>query len=216
MNDNTNTPDPNNQPIFNVPSIILVGLVLFLGIHFYVDQLSPEEQYKFIIDFAFIPSLLQESLDWNALRRLITFQFVHGHWPHVIMNAFGLLAFGSASVQRLGARKSFDIFVISGLGGAFAHAFLFNFPETPMVGASAGISGLLAIVFLRLQEQGFYPKGLKGLLPVSLVWIAINAAIGFINIPGMAFMNVAWIAHIGGYVVGLFMGQYYFSNISKI
>lgn len=83
--------------------------------------------------------------------RLITFQFLHGDLFHVLFNMYALYMFGPI-VERWWRSKPFLIFyLVSGMAGALFFALLWALPgvldgtspNTPLVGASAGIFGIL-------------------------------------------------------------------------
>jgi membrane associated rhomboid family serine protease len=62
------------------------------------------------------------------------------------------------------------------------------------------ISGVFGAVLMLMRYVG----SLTSLLPVAIVWIAINVFFGvFGGTPGAGGDPVAWTAHIGGFVYGL-------------
>jgi len=154
--------------------------------------------------------------------RVITFQFLHAGPAHVFFNMFGLYMFGSIVEQHLGGRRYAAFYLVSGVCGglmyfilnAIAQVFasfqwpqipglLFTSPTTPLVGASAGVFGVImacayiapnAVVQLILPPV---PIRLK-LLAYGYVGIALfNVLLGGQNQGGDA-------AHIGGAVAGYF------------
>ena len=69
-----------------------------------------------------------------------------------------------------------------------------------MIGASGSISGVFGGVLMLMRYVG----SLTSLLPVAGIWIALNVFFGiFGGTPGAAGEQVAWVAHIGGFVYGL-------------
>ncbi len=96
--------------------------------------------------------------------RFIGFQFLHANFQHLLFNMIGLFFFGPLVEQYLGGKRYLAFYLLCGIFGAilylilnlggymFAEAIpglLFNDTATPLVGASAGVFGvLLAGAFL--------------------------------------------------------------------
>ena len=97
-------------------------------------------------------------------------------------------------------------------GGAFFSVFHLNDP-TLLVGASGGITGLLGgLVRFAFHRPHSKPESAKGVLPLtdksvlilSAVIIAMNASVAIFG-PGMGAgdADIAWQAHVGGFLFGL-------------
>ena len=69
-----------------------------------------------------------------------------------------------------------------------------------MVGASGAISGVFGGVLMLMRRVGNLP----GLLPVAVIWIGLIVFFGiFGGMPGAGGEQIAWAAHIGGFIYGL-------------
>src|SRR5262245_66407581 len=69
---------------------------------------------------------------------------VHAGWVHLVVNILWMLAFGSALARRMSGLAFIAFSVLCGIAGAFTH-LLFHFGDmTPVIGASAAISGQMA------------------------------------------------------------------------
>jgi membrane associated rhomboid family serine protease len=106
---------------------------------------------------------------------------------HVMFNAYSLWVLGNILERILGSAQFIAVFVVSTIAGSVAVAILD--PGAVTIGASAGIFGLFAALFI-------VNRRLAGPNVTLLVIIGINLAIGFI-LPG-----IAWQAHIGGLIGG--------------
>lgn len=136
---------------------------------------------------------------------LVTSFFLHGGLLHLFGNLYFLLVFGDNVEDVLGLRRYLLLLVGATIGGDLLHILFSPGSSTPIIGASGGISGL--IVFYGLQ----FPMARLGLF-VRFVWVKIRAkwALGFWFVwqyIGMAAQaaggpNIAYLAHIGGAVVG--------------
>lgn len=150
--------------------------------------------------------------------------FLHGNLGHLLFNVLWLAVFGTGVGRRMmiesprsgGYNTSLFLafFAASGVAGALFYA-LFN-PASPilLIGASGAISGLMAGA-MRFALRPFAPygpaygrlasPGARPVLVASAVYIGINlmTAIGAGGLFGDG-LAIAWEAHIGGYLFGLF------------
>jgi membrane associated rhomboid family serine protease len=119
--------------------------------------------------------------------RMVTTALVHGGIMHVMFNAYSLWVLGNILERILGSARFLAVFALSTVAGSIAVAILD--PAAVTIGASAGIFGLFAALFI-------INRSFAGPNVTLLVIIGINLAIGFI-LPG-----IAWQAHIGGLIGG--------------
>lgn len=151
--------------------------------------------------------------------RLITFQFLHANLTHLLFNMMGLYFFGSLVEQYLGSKRYLAFYLICGIAGACMYlmlnlagwsvfsltgrdlpVLLVNDPGTPLVGASAGVFGVvMASAFLvpnaRVLLFFVIPMRLAT-LAYGLVAVALLSVLfGSQNAGGEA-------AHIGGALAG--------------
>ena len=96
--------------------------------------------------------------------RVISFQFLHGSFSHLLFNMIGLFFFGSMIERYLGSKRYLAFYLLCGVFGALMYCvlnlggyvaatilgseiripgLLFNSTLTPLVGASAGVFGIL-------------------------------------------------------------------------
>jgi membrane associated rhomboid family serine protease len=135
-----------------------------------------------VLTFAFYPPLM-----WSEPWRLITSAFIHSGIMHVMFNGYSLWVLGNLIERVLGPARFLLVFAVSVIAGCLA-VFVLS-PESLTVGASAGIFGLFATLFM--INRGFGGNNVS-----LLAIIGLNLAIGFI-VPG-----IAWEAHIGGLIGG--------------
>lgn len=153
--------------------------------------------------------------------QLLTYQFLHGGLLHLLFNSFGLFAFGFVVEHHLGARRFVILYLVSGMVGGLVHVLgSFVWPShfgvivdaygkfyVPMVGASAGLFGLVAAFALMFPNQE-----LRLLIPPVTVSakVLLGVSIG-ISVLGILIdrSNVAHGAHAGGILGGWLMLRYY-------
>lgn len=163
------------------------------------------------------------SKPWTAL----TYALLHGSWAHVLLNGVWLAAFGTPVARRCGALRFLLLGALAALGGALAHAAVHPASVLPMIGASASVSGWMAAAarFVFAPERhgassfrgpaethGGRRQPLAALLRnrsavvFLAVWFATNLLFGLAAEPlGVTESAIAWEAHLGGFVIGLFL-----------
>jgi membrane associated rhomboid family serine protease len=151
----------------------------------------------------------------EALAPLAGTALVHGSWSHLLMNTIMLVAVGKPvygalahlARTRAAANLAFlGVFVVAVIGGSLAH-LASHFPDgPPAIGASGGVSGLIAGA---LMLQNGVPIRLldRKFLTTSAVFFVGNLVLAFLG-PSMFGSEIAWQAHIGGYVAGALLFRY--------
>ncbi len=130
----------------------------------------------------------------------ITYQFLHGGWLHLGINMITLAAFGAPVERMLGVPRFLAFYLSAGVAAGFVQVLLFSSSTDPVIGASGAISGVFGAVLMLMRYVG----SLNSLLPVAAVWIGLNIFFGiFGGTPGAGGEQVAWAAHVGGFLYGL-------------
>ena len=119
--------------------------------------------------------------------RIITSAFAHGGIVHIMFNGYSLWVLGNAVERIVGSVRFLAIFIASIVAGCLA-VVVMN-PDSVVIGASAGVFGLFAAMFI--INRGFGGNNVS-----LVVIIGINLAIGFV-VPG-----ISWQAHLGGLIGG--------------
>jgi membrane associated rhomboid family serine protease len=125
-------------------------------------------------------------------------------------NAMFLLTFGDRAEDYLGHGKYLLLLAGSALTGDLMHLWLDGRPDLPLVGASGGVSGVIAYYALR------FPRArLVAMVRLTFVfrWIRMTAWFGFVlwillqfagvylQMSGLSF--VSSLAHVGGALFGV-------------
>ena len=159
-----------------------------------------------ILDYlAFSGDNLLKGRVWTLIASL----FLHGDILHLAGNMLFLYVFGNTMEEDLGATKSLGTFFFGGFV-SFIVSLLFYNPATPLIGASAAIFTLSAIVMLikplKFSILFFMPQGL-----VAILYFVYNAIAVYSGAGG----NVAYIAHLTGFAVGIPFGLAWSKNWLK-
>ncbi len=164
-------------------------------------------------------------LSWAGLAKgyvwqLLTFQFLHANILHLVLNSLGVFTFGFAVEQFLGRKRFLGLYLVSGVVGGLVHVLgslvwpshfgvdvdAFGKFYIPMVGASAGLFGLIAAFALMFPERDLTVY-LFFVFPVTVsakVLLGVSVGISILGVM-IAKGNVAHGAHAGGMLGGWLM-----------
>lgn len=147
------------------------------------------------------------------LWRFITFQFLHANLWHVFFNMLALYFFGPLVEQYLGSRRYTGFYLLCGIAGAAAYLVLWKLnvligsPDVPLVGASAGIFGILvaaARIAPDAQVMLLFPP-----IPMrlkTLAWVMLGIAVYTVLVHGSNAGGQA--AHLGGAALGALLMRF--------
>jgi len=135
--------------------------------------------------------------------RLITFQFLHGDFGHILFNMIGLYFFGTAIERTMGSKRFIYFYLTcGGVGGLiFVISTMLGFYEGGfLVGASGGLLGLMAAMAI------YYPKAkvlLYFLIPIPIrVLILVITVLYTLNILRGGPNAGGDLCHLGGMATG--------------
>jgi rhomboid protease GluP len=129
--------------------------------------------------------------------RLITPIFLHSTSGllHIASNMYFLFVVGRGLEQQIGHLRFFGLYLVAGLSGNVLSAILA--PETPSLGASTSLYGIMIAEVLLIWVNREVFRGWKARLQNAAMVVAINLVITFV-----AVQIDAW-GHIGGLLGGM-------------
>ena len=200
-------PLKDTNPALRVP-VITYGLIIVNVVIFLLENVYNLDSLVFSKE-----ALL--NLSPQSFPSLITYQFLHGGWGHLIFNLLFLYIFGDNMESSLGP-KFFLLFYLScGVGAALFEVFFdpyfgLNGPGL-LIGASGSISGILAAYAIRYPHAKILTWTLFVLfLKIRAIWfIGIWITTQFIFEIMTPGDGTAYIAHIGGFITGFLMYSIY-------
>jgi membrane associated rhomboid family serine protease len=140
---------------------------------------------------------------------LYTSMFVHADVVHLIMNMLFLFLIGMQLEERVGKARFAVFYFIPGVMGGLLECWLLGWGSSTMIlGASGAISGIMgAMLYLYPRDEIPMFLGPIFLPRVSVIlsvgsWFAIQVVYVFLGSGGG---GVAYGAHVGGFVAGLFL-----------
>lgn len=193
--------EPGYRHVRSNPWSPTVALLIVLGAVF-VIQFALQLKGSHWLDAHGALSL--EGIRAGRIWQLVTFQFLHGNLLHLALNGMTLYSFGRFLEQDLGRGRFLALYFISGTAGGLLQVvatwLLRQDPAIPVVGASAGISGLLGAFILSHPEVRLmmFPIPFK-FRAWSLLWIVLPLSVIGTVFP---FGGIAHAAHLGGLLAG--------------
>jgi len=210
------------EPGFNLPPILMAFIALMVIIHVVrTTMFSPFDDERFLTIMAFLPHrylypLADQDIGW--LVGPVGYSLLHGGWVHLIFNCMWLAVFSTPLALRIGNLRFLILWILSAVVSAFFHAWLTGFAVSVLVGASGVVSATVgAACRFSMQLSGtpamryarYAPRlGIfealthRSILSFILIWAISNAVVVFgAGTPGGDY-NVAWQAHLGGFLFG--------------
>lgn len=205
----------STEPMFNLREkapVVVFSILILLHIlrHILPDGLS-EQVLLWIILYPL--GFGSTSLDQNLVS-LLCHGFVHADITHLLMNGFMIVAFGVVTIQGIRAdisirptlltpiQKFYLIFILGVIiGGVFQWGWWAITHKTgTVIGASGGASALFA-------TMAYAIGGRDKLIKFGLGWGVINLLFAIVG-PRLG-INLAWVVHIGGYMVGMILARFW-------
>jgi membrane associated rhomboid family serine protease len=209
--DNSDRPGPGRgarERAINLPPALLWLIGINVAVHLLRSLLGEETDNTLVMTFGLV-SANYTGASHDLLSQVaapITYQFLHGGWMHLVINMVTLAAFGAPVERLLGVRRFILFYLSAGIVAGFVQVALFPDSTDPVIGASGAISGVFGAVLMLMRYVGSLPS----LLPVAGIWIALNVFFGlFGGMPGSGGEQIAWAAHIGGFVYGLLVIRFF-------
>ncbi len=219
---------PTRQPpIINAPWPVAIFAILLVAAHlvrillpdafqnvaFFYGALFPERFWS-SPGSPSISGLPPYANPLEAFVPMIASAFLHSDWMHVILNAAFLVALAKPLLELFrrvwpgrepgASALLLGLFLFAQIAASLVY-LAGNYPAGgPAVGASGGISGLLAAVLLLREGPDRWLRSNRFLV-TSALFVVANAIFALIG-PSLLGAGIAWQAHVGGYVGGaLFM-----------
>lgn len=173
-------------------ALIVVNVIFFLfGAH---DGRSPLE------------------LSTNEIRdgqywQIATAMFQHADFFHLFFNMFSLYVLGSLSAPVIGAKRFLTLYIVSGIAGNLLWLGASWDMNAAILGASGAVAGITiasAMIVPDIQMMLLlipFPIKLRTMAIILFVLNVLNQIIG-------GESNVAYLAHIGGFIGGLLLMRF--------
>jgi membrane associated rhomboid family serine protease len=172
--------------------IISLNLGVFIAVH-----ISPE-----ILGYLSLPP------NFDRPWAILTSMFTHYDFFHIFANMITLFFFGSFLNRLVGERKFLLVYFGGGILGSLFFILLAGSGSPPAIGASGAVfalGGALAVIAPRLRVIVFpIPAPMPLWMAVVGIFIILTV-LPILNI----LPNIAWEAHLGGFLFGLVAGYFF-------
>lgn len=202
---------PARQPAFNAPPVTLAlcGVVLLV---FAALRLLPTDwAFTALHTFSIVPARLAGAVAEGSAAglvgeamTLITYAAIHYDMAHIALNLGFLLAFGSLSERALGRRRYLWLLLGTTIVAALTQLAV-DWAEPLMIhGASGAVAGCMGAAVRLMLRPGASQAQRRFAIGFVAVLAVVNVGFGVLSpvLLGEA-TQVAWEAHIGGFLAGL-------------
>ena len=134
----------------------------------------------------------------------ITYAFLHGDILHLLGNMVFLWVFGDNIEDAMGHVKYFIFYIGCAILAALAHAAFFNESQSPLIGASGAVAGIVAAYLILHPKMRVWVLAFGKIpLPINAIW-CLGAWVAFqiFQLITNSESQVSWIAHVGGIAAG--------------
>lgn len=198
--------------LFPIAVIFLVAL----NIYIYFQELSRGPEW--ILAYGATPYEIWHNVDeapylpYHVYSTFFTSLFLHGGLFHLLSNMLYLWIFGTGLEGKIGHFRFVFFYVLCGVAANFVHVIFNHESMIPAIGASGAISGVLGSYLI------IFPKTkIKTLIFIRLfripsfiflsLWIILQISNAVFKIEETT--NIAWWAHIGGFLAGFIFIRLY-------
>jgi membrane associated rhomboid family serine protease len=198
--------------------LIALNVVVFA----YQLTLSQTDLQAFLMQHALVPRRYshpgwgsQMGLSALDVTPLLTNTFLHGGFLHIISNMWTLYIFGPSLEDRLGPGRFLALYLIAGVAASATHAVFNANSPIPALGASGAIAGVIGAYAVRFPYAWVRVLVLIVIFPLFFdipavlfagfwFFMQVMQGAGEFLMPS-AGGGIAWWAHIGGFLTGLFL-----------
>jgi len=168
---------------------------LLMGVMALVGLVAGFERSWGVAAWGFVPA---DAWRHGGLTLLTAF-FLDTRWWFLLTNAYFLWVFGDNAEDVLGVPRYLLLLLLATLAGDAGYALVGRHPGASFVGASAGISGVIAYYTVRFPHQRL------GTLILGVWWLRFPAAVGLALWAGI-HLFYAGILSVGGATAAVLAG----------
>lgn len=196
--------------------LIAINVIVFL----YEISLPTRQLDRLIASLGVTPTLVLRAIanpshsQIGTWETLITSQFLHAGWLHLIGNMLYLWVFGDNIEDILGHFAYVLFYLFSGVAAGVAQSVIQGPNNIPSIGASGAIAGVLGAYlvlypFARVSTliPIFFFATMAQIPAIILIgwWFVQQFLYGIATLSETASGGVAFWAHIGGFVAGVIL-----------
>lgn len=205
--------NPSRTYPFINSTLILVNIAVFLYQINLQLTLSVRGYEAFLYSHSTVPVRFASLLAGHgsleaACVPLFTSMFLHSGFLHIAGNMLFLWIFGDNVEDYFGHLGYLLFYLLCGAGAGLCHAAFNLHSNLPALGASGAISGVMGAYILLYPRARILTVVVIFLLPIPAVfvlgeWFIVQFLSGLHAIGSGVSGGVAWVAHIGGFLLGM-------------
>jgi membrane associated rhomboid family serine protease len=207
------------NPARTYPFVNITLLLVNIGVFLYQVELrltlSPVAYNAFLVAHSTVPArflaLLAGHVGFEAaFLPLLTSMFLHSGPLHIGGNMLFLWIFGDNVEDFFGHFTYLLFYLTCGVGAGLFHSLFNIYSPVPALGASGAISGVMGAYILLYPRARILTLVFIFLLPIPAVivlgeWFLMQFVTGLDALGANASGGVAWLAHIGGFLLGMLL-----------
>ena len=157
---------------------------------------------------------ITENLPFDYYLSFLSNLFLHANWGHLLINMWFLWIFADNVEDRMGRLPFLVFYLLCGIFATFLQWYSNPVLHIPVVGASGAIAGVLAAYFyLYPLERVILWLPPFFIIPVPAImflgiWVIFQLDDATTSL-GDGTETVAWWAHLGGFVIGSILYQFF-------
>jgi membrane associated rhomboid family serine protease len=206
-------------PALRRQPLATLGLIAVnVAIYIYQSRLGPQAGADLVLQQGAVAAKLSQPhllFSYQGLRLLPTMfssLFLHGGMVHLVGNMWFLWLFGEALEDDLGHGRFLAFYLFCGFFAGLFHVLGASLLRAPLIGASGAIAGVLGGYLRRLPQSPIHTLIFFRLRPEMVrvpayAWLGLWLVLQFYGLRQGG--PVAWIAHLGGFFIGLVTVNYF-------
>ncbi len=193
--------------------IIFINIIVFIYMMFLPK--TNTLYLQFIYSYATIPGYISKGA---RLHTLLTSMFLHSGLGHIMLNMWFLYIFGDNMEYTLGRIRYLVFYIVCGVFASLSQIIIDPGSIVPAVGASGAIAGVMGgylVLFPNARIDiliifGFIIRVITvSAYFVLMYWIFFQVILGLGSLSNTLKDNVAYFAHIGGFISGYVLIKIY-------
>jgi membrane associated rhomboid family serine protease len=207
-----------------ITPVVTYVIMIICILSFLYEMSLGRKLNDFLLEYGLVPIRYSDPLlatRFGLAEQLLPFvtsMFLHGGWMHLIGNMWVLYIFGDNIEAILGRERYVIFYLLCGVVAGLIHLLTNLDSRLPTIGASGAIAGVMGAYLV------LFPRAkVLTLLPIFFFFTFIevpayvflgfwfllqffSGAVGLLGAQGAAG-GIAWWAHIGGFLAGVFLLQ---------
>jgi membrane associated rhomboid family serine protease len=201
----------DSQPSYSPPVVTILIIMANTVAFLYELSLDHFSLNYFIATYGIVPARFEFST-------LFTSMFLHGGWLHFLGNMWFLWIYGDNVEDILGRFKYLIFYLACGVAAGLVHVMMYPDSRVPTIGASGAIAGVMGAYMIKFPHSRiltlvpvfFFLTTVE--VPAVFIlgyWFLLQffSGVGSIGYSHLSQGGVAWWAHIGGFLTGMFLIQ---------